>query len=437
MIAALCVLAGGIAGFGLGRVPGRRAARPGGPVPGASPDHLGAQPSPVGPAGADAALDPPVPGAGPAFASTALDGLIRACRSCVMIAGPDGNVVRASPPAAVMGLLRDDGLVHEQLRPIVRQTRRNGITHEIELSLTRERFEHARIAASVRAAPLGRGYVVLFVDDRTRAQRVEDVRRDFVANVSHELKTPVGGISLLAEAVLDASDDPQTVSRFAGRILLESNRLASLVQDIVDLSRIQASESITDPARVSLPAVVREAIDSVATLSESRGITIVTELDERAFVLGDEQMLVIAVGNLLSNAINYSADHTRVAVTVRRRDGVAEVAVADQGQGMAPEDLERIFERFYRVDRARSRATGGTGLGLAIVKHVCSNHGGEVKVWSVLGEGSTFTMRLPVPPPLEERAGGAGGVPAGEAPWEGGENDLAAAGRDDEGKDTA
>ena len=333
---------------------------------------------------------------GPEFEVEVLENLIRSFRSCVMIVDRADVVVRASPAAAVMGLVRADDLVHEQIRRIVRQSRRDGVTHEAELNLSRDRFEDATLAVAVRAAPLGGGYVALFVEDRTRAQRVEDVRRDFVANVSHELKTPVGGISLLAEAVLDASDDPETVGRFARRILIESNRLTSLVQDIVDLSRLQAEERLTDPMPVVVADVVREAVEGVQTLSESRDASIVTALDESAVVLGDHRMLTMAVGNLLSNAMHYSPEHTRVAVTVRRRDGVVEIAVADQGQGLAPEDLERIFERFYRVDRARSRATGGTGLGLAIVKHACSNHGGEVKVWSAVGEGSTFTMRLPV-----------------------------------------
>lgn len=331
----------------------------------------------------------------PEFDEELLENLIRSFRSCVMIVGPDDRVVRASPPTAVMGLLRDDELVHEQLRSLVRATRRDGVTHEAELTLTRDRFDDATVAVAARAATLGRGRVALFVEDRTRAQRVEDVRRDFVANVSHELKTPVGGISLLAEAVLGATDDPEMVERFAKRILVESDRLTRLVQDIVDLSRLQATESLTDPGPVVIADIVREAVESMCTLSEARNATIACVLDEDAVVLGDRRMLTMAVTNLLSNAVNYSPENTRVSVTARRGQGVVEITVADQGQGMAPEDLERIFERFYRVDRARSRATGGTGLGLAIVKHACSNHGGEVKVWSAVGEGSTFTIRLP------------------------------------------
>lgn len=351
----------------------------------------------------ESVVDAPAPL--PAFYSNEVfDNLVKAFRSCLMIVAPNDLVVKYSPPTSVMGLLRGQDLAHDVMRAIVRVARRENLAQEQMLVLTRDRFVDATLSVAVRAAPLGDGYVALFVEDRTRAQRVEDVRRDFVANVSHELKTPVGGISLLAEAVLDASDDPETVVRFASRILLESRRLARLVQDVVDLSRLQADEAITDPRPVDVGQVVAEAIDSVHTVSESRGVEIAAHVEPGTNVLGDQRMLGIAVGNLLSNAINYSAEHTRVAVTAGAQRGVVEVAVADQGTGIAPDALERIFERFYRVDKARSRATGGTGLGLAIVKHICTNHGGEVTVWSKVGEGSTFTIRLPAAPDEEDRA---------------------------------
>lgn len=338
------------------------------------------------------------------YSNEIFDNLVKAFRSCLMIVAPNDLVVKYSPPTSVMGLLRGQDLAHDVMRAIVRAARRENLTQEQVLVLTRDRFVDATLSVAVRAAPLGDGYVALFVEDRTRAQRVEDVRRDFVANVSHELKTPVGGISLLAEAVLDASDDPETVVRFASRILLESRRLTRLVQDVVDLSRLQADEAITDPRLVDVGQVVAEAVDSVRTVSESRDVEIAAQVEPGTNVLGDQRTLGIAVGNLLSNAINYSAEHTRVAVTARAQGSVVEIAVADQGTGIAPDALERIFERFYRVDKARSRATGGTGLGLAIVKHVCTNHGGEVTVWSKVGEGSTFTIRLPAAPGEEDRA---------------------------------
>lgn len=328
-----------------------------------------------------------------------IERLIDAFHSCVMIVDSSQRVVKYSPPTALMGLIRGQDLVHDELRALVRAARRDQTDHEAQLVLTRDRFADATISVSARTSPLGEGYVALFVEDRTRAQRVEDVRRDFVANVSHELKTPVGGISLLAEAVLDASDDPETVARFARRILVESNRLTHLVQDIVDLSRLQADEEVTEPVPVRICDVVQEAIDGIATLAESQGVRIATRIDPTARVLGDHRMLTVAVANLLSNAVNYSAERTRVAVTARVRKAVVEIAVADQGTGIAEDMLDRIFERFFRIDKARSRATGGTGLGLAIVKHVCTNHGGEVDVWSKLGEGSTFTIRLPAVPP--------------------------------------
>lgn len=352
--------------------------------------------------GASGAAEPQLPAF---YADEIFDNLVHAFRSCLLIVAPNDEVVKYSPLTSLMGLLRGRDLAHDEMRAIVRAARRENASQEQELTLTRDRFEDATVAVSVQAVPLNDGYVAVFVDDRTRAQRIEDVRRDFVANVSHELKTPVGGISLLAEAVLDASDDPETVARFARRILLESHRLTRLVQDIVDLSRIQADEAITDPRPVDVGEVVAEAVDSVRTLSESRDVTIAVDVQPDISVLGDHRTLGIAVGNLVSNAINYSPEHTKVAVTGRVHKGVVEIAVADQGTGIAPDALERVFERFYRVDKARSRATGGTGLGLAIVKHVCTNHGGEVKVWSKLGEGSTFTIRLPAAPPEKDRAG--------------------------------
>jgi two-component system sensor histidine kinase SenX3 len=254
---------------------------------------------------------------------------------------------------------------------------------------------------AVRAAPLGAGVgggglVLLLVEDQTESRRVEEVRRDFVANTSHELKTPVGALALLAETVEDAADDPEAVRRFAGRMRQEASRLTNLVQDMITLSRIQAAEPIPDPVPVKLDAVVAEALDRCRMKASARGIELVATGTHGLSVLGDEDLLITALRNLLDNAVAYSPDKTRVDVSTRLagRDAV-EISVADQGIGIPERDLERIFERFYRVDPARSRATGGTGLGLAIVKHVTAAHGGEVNVLSTEGAGSTFTLRLP------------------------------------------
>ncbi len=332
--------------------------------------------------------------------AAALDGariseVLGVLRSAAVVLDAGDAVVTASHAARSLGLVRGKDLVHAPLRDLAREARRDGVSREKQLELARGHLGFGRLVVLARVAMIGDDLVLLLVDDHTQAQRVEEVRRDFVANVSHELKTPVGGISLLAEAVLDARDDPEAVSRFASRIRTESERLARLVQEIVDLSRLQSAASLSDPSLVRLAPVVNEAVDRIATVAEARDMALAVAADPEATVYGDANMLATAVVNLLTNAVNYSDPGTRVAVGVRQLDSIVEITVSDQGHGILPAEQERIFERFYRVDPARSRATGGTGLGLAIVKHICTNHGGEVTVWSAVGRGSTFTMRLP------------------------------------------
>jgi two-component system sensor histidine kinase SenX3 len=225
---------------------------------------------------------------------------------------------------------------------------------------------------------------------------VDEVKRDFVANTSHELKTPVGALALLAETIEDAADDAEAVRRFAGKMRQEAQRLTNLVQDLITLSRVQAVEPVPDPIPVELDMIVVEALDRCRMKANARGITLQSAGDHGLSVLGDEDLLVTALRNLLENAVAYSPERTRVAITLKRSDGYAELSVADQGIGIPERDLERIFERFYRVDPARSRATGGTGLGLAIVKHVMLAHAGRVTVRSIEGTGSTFTLFIPL-----------------------------------------
>jgi two-component system sensor histidine kinase SenX3 len=257
---------------------------------------------------------------------------------------------------------------------------------------------------AVRVAPLGAavgggGLVLLLVEDQTESRRVEEIRRDFVANTSHELKTPVGALALLAETVEDAADDPEAVRRFAGRMRQEAARLTNLVQDMITLSRIQAAEPIPDPVPVALDVIVAEALDRCRMKASARGIELAATGTHGLAVLGDEDLLITALRNLLENAVAYSPDKTRVEVSTGLvGEESAEISVADQGIGIPERDRERIFERFYRVDPARSRATGGTGLGLAIVKHVTAAHGGKVTVESTEGAGSTFTLTLPLRP---------------------------------------
>ncbi|PKW26637.1 two-component system sensor histidine kinase SenX3 [Phycicoccus duodecadis] len=317
-------------------------------------------------------------------------------RSVAVVVDASDAVVNTSASAVTYGLVRHGELVHHELRHLARQVRRDGVIREAELDLARGPVADASVVMRVRVAPLGAAHVLLLAEDHTHARRVEEVRRDFVANVSHELKTPVGGISLLAEAVLDAKDDPEAVTRFARRISIEATRLGRLVQEIVDLSRLQVADTLHEPDLVEVDAVLHEAHDRVRVAADARQIDVQVAAQRGLRVFGDLELLVTAVANLLANAVNYSEAGTRVGVGARQVGDAVEIAVTDQGQGIPVGEQERIFERFYRVDAARSRATGGTGLGLAIVKHICANHGGEVTVWSEEGRGSTFTMRLPV-----------------------------------------
>ena len=343
-----------------------------------------------------------VPGPAPAppvLPAGAADVLAVLRSSAVVLDGED-RVVRASPAAYSFGLVKEGSLVAHDLLELARKVRRDGEIREAELEVPRGPLGGRTLAVLARVAPLGSTLVLLLVEDRTEERRVDAVRRDFVANVSHELKTPVGAISLLAEALLDAADDPEAVRRFAGRMQTEAGRLSELVQDVIDLSRLQGHDPLRTPALVRLDDIVTEAMDRSRLAAEAKRIAIGVGGEKGLLVRGDGTQLVMALGNLIDNAVRHSPADTRVSLSVRRvssgSSGLAEVSVADEGPGIPEDDLERIFERFYRVDAARSRHTGGTGLGLSIVKHVALGHGGEVTVWSAEGAGSTFTLRLPI-----------------------------------------
>lgn len=324
-----------------------------------------------------------------------VDQVLEALPTAGIVVDPSNNVVRASAGAYGLGLVWNAALSQARMVELVDEVRRTGEPIAEDLELARSTLGDATVQLSVRVARLGSRYILLLADDRTEAVRLEQVRRDFVANISHELKTPIGAISVLAEALESAPDDQEQVRHFASRLTSEAGRLARLTQDIIDLSRLQAAEIVPHAERVSIDEVVASAVDQNRVLAESRGIQLATGRASHAVVFGDESVLTTAVHNLVSNAVRYSPDKTRVGIGTRLADGVVEIAVTDQGPGIPSEDLERVFERFYRVDQARSRATGGTGLGLSIVKHAVQNHGGEVRVWSQPGRGSTFTIRLP------------------------------------------
>jgi two-component system, OmpR family, sensor histidine kinase SenX3 len=322
--------------------------------------------------------------------------------SSAVVIDSDDRVLQASDAARAFGLVDGNELVVGELQALTRQVRRDGEIREGEIDLSVGGSDARTTSFAVRVAPLGSGVgdgglVLLLVEDQTERRRVEEVRRDFVANTSHELKTPVGALALLAETVEDAADDPEAVRRFAGRMRQEANRLTNLVQDMITLSRIQAAEPIPDPATVDLDSVVAEALDRGRMKASSRGIELASTGKRGLAVQGDEELLVTALRNLLDNAVAYSPEKTKVVVATEQvgRD-LVDLSVTDQGIGIPERDLERIFERFYRVDPARSRVTGGTGLGLAIVKHVTAAHGGRVTVASKEGSGSTFTLRLPL-----------------------------------------
>lgn len=321
------------------------------------------------------------------------------------------SVVRASPAAYAYGLVRGHTVVHRELLQTTAKVRGNGVVIEQQLELPRGPIGQGSIIVQVRAAMLGEEYILLLADDRTEITRTERIRNDFVANVSHELKTPVGAISLLAEALEASPDDEDAVRRFAQRMRKESSRLAALVQDIIELSRLQGADIVHQGKDVDLNEVVAEAVDRSRLAAEAKGISVVVGGSSQHKVFGDPDLLVNAFRNLIDNAIRYSPANTKVGIGIRDKDGLVSVSVADQGEGLKPEDQDRVFERFYRVDAARSRQTGGTGLGLSIVKHVVENHGGEVTVWSQPGKGSTFTVRLPEMEQDQERQDGAARPP--------------------------
>jgi len=379
------------------------AARPARPNGAAAPaaGQAAASPSASPPPASPPAASPPA-----ARLPAGLAAVLAVLSSSAVVVDSQDRVLQASEAARAFGLVRGDVLVVGELMALVRQVRRDGEIREGEIDISPGGSNGRTTSFAVRVAPLGSGVaggglVLLLAEDQTERRRVEEVRRDFVANTSHELKTPVGALALLAETVEDAADDPEAVRRFAGRMRQEAARLTSLVQDLITLSRIQAADPIPDPAPASLDAVVAEALDRCRMKATSRGIELAAEGTRHLSVLGDEDLLVTALRNLLDNAVAYSPEKTRVTVATRRVRDVIELSVSDQGIGIPERDLERIFERFYRVDTARSRVTGGTGLGLAIVKHVTSAHGGRVTVTSKEGAGSTFTLRLPVGPGVQ------------------------------------
>lgn len=324
-----------------------------------------------------------------------------------LILSPGETAIFQTSGISALGVLRENRLISEELLALVRLVRRSGELKMANLEIPRGPIGDGRRNLHVTAAPIdAQGKILVFINDESEQQRVDAVRRDFVANVSHELKTPIGALMLLSEAVLGAKDDPEEIQKFAQRMQSESKRLSELVKEIIDLSRLQSHDPLLAAYEVDIDEVVKESINLSESAAEARQIEISLNEKSSGVVIGDRDQLIMAVHNLIENAINYSPEKTRVTVTISDAGELIEVTVADQGIGIPETEQERIFERFYRVDPARSRETGGTGLGLSIVKHVALNHGGEIAVWSKEGVGSTFALRLPRAPQSSLDEGG-------------------------------
>lgn len=340
----------------------------------------------------------------------ALDVLAVVGQAYVIVDAVD-TVVRANPSAYAFGLVRGNQLGHKQLAELTSRVRTAGQLYDYRFEIPAVTSGEGNWLVHLRAASIGDQYIVIMAEDRSQQHRTEAIRHDFVANVSHELKTPVGAMSLLAEAIEDAADDPDVVRHFANRLSIESVRLSALVQDVISLSRLQGRDIVETAEPLEITRLVSEAIDRVRTEASSRDISIHNRQPEPLSVYGDYDQLMTAIRNLIDNAVTYSPDGSTVWVEVTKHDDVVHIAVSDQGTGIAEEDTERIFERFYRVDSARTRATGGTGLGLSIVKHTIANHGGEIMVESAVNEGSTFVIRLPQLDPQAHEAATEGTAP--------------------------
>jgi two-component system sensor histidine kinase SenX3 len=324
-----------------------------------------------------------------------------------LVVGRHDEVLEANSAARTMGLVRGDRIVPPRLLELVRAVRRERTVATGDLQLSRG-FGAATSYFTVQVAPLGEDLILVLADDQTAPRRIEQIRRDFVGNVSHELKTPIGAISLLAEAVQEAADDPQAVRRFASRMGVESARLTDLVAQIIDLSQLQGDTPLVDPKVVDIDDVISDAVDRRRVDAEQRQVTLTVAGDRGSQVLGSARQLGVAVANLVENAVVYSDPGARVVVGAHvsslGEDDHVEICVSDNGIGIPATEHERIFERFYRVDYARSRANGGTGLGLSIVKHIAAMHGGDVLVWSQVGRGSTFTIKIPAHVPAPTRS---------------------------------
>ena len=320
--------------------------------------------------------------------------LIQSLPDIVIWVDGDNKIKYASEVALSLNIAREDKIQIDALETLISMARK--IDEPLIRKVKAKRpLGIAKLNLDTWVMRLERGEVLLWAQNNSVVSRVETMRRDFVANISHELKTPVGALSLLAEAIEESGKDTESIQKFAKRIGPETKRLTNVIRDIIDLSQVQSDDPLASANPVEVDRVINDAVDAVQLLADLNNVEIAQVSEPDVKIVGDEYQLVMAIRNLLTNAITFSPANSRITVGAKLKDGVVEITVSDQGIGISLENQSRIFERFYRVDPARSRSTGGTGLGLAIVKHVCENHGGEVSVWSVPGQGSTFTMKFP------------------------------------------
>ena len=320
--------------------------------------------------------------------------LIQSLPDIVIWVDGDNKIKYASEVALSLNIAREDKIQIDALETLISMARK--IDEPLIKKVKAKRpLGIAKLNLDTWVMRLERGEVLLWAQNNSVVSRVETMRRDFVANISHELKTPVGALSLLAEAIEESGKDSESIQKFAKRIGPETKRLTNVIRDIIDLSQVQSDDPLASANPVEVDRVINDAVDAVQLLADLNNVEIAQVNEPDVKIVGDEYQLVMAIRNLLTNAITFSPASSRITVGAKLKDGVVEITVSDQGIGISLENQSRIFERFYRVDPARSRSTGGTGLGLAIVKHVCENHGGEVSVWSVPGQGSTFTMKFP------------------------------------------
>ncbi|MDH6254994.1 sensor histidine kinase [Aurantimicrobium minutum] len=321
--------------------------------------------------------------------------LVSKLDGAVLVLDKSLNVLIASDATSRLGLSGNGRLLIPELVLIAEQAAQGKSVTREDFEISRGPLGDATLTVTVHASPFRNRFVLLTVIDRGEYQRLDDVRREFVANVSHELKTPIASVGLLAEALVEAADEPDTVRHFAERLTKESQRLGAITREIIELSRLQAEGALAEFAPVTVETVVMNALEQNRVMAKSRKIKLATGGDLDAVVYGDAESLTVALNNLIANAVHYSPDNSQVGIGAVRRNSFIEIAVTDQGIGMTKDESERVFERFYRTDQARSRSTGGSGLGLSIVKHIVSNHGGDIRVWSSPGKGSTFTIRIP------------------------------------------